>query len=182
MTRFVTLDESAYRSALQLRHRVFYEASGISLHEVPDAEESASLHLVAEDCGQVCGYGRMISRGKTARISQMVVAEGWRRQGVGSAVLAALVVAASDDVDDIQLAAQLDAVPFYERLGFVAVGEPQPSARLGIPVQTMRLGRQGPPSNKAFEQARRSSSQNRGVSARSSTPGRWTKLRLAEAT
>jgi predicted GNAT family N-acyltransferase len=153
-TRFVTPDESAYQSALQLRHRVFYQASGISLHDVPDAQELASLHLVAETCGEVCGYGRLTLRGKTAQVSQMVVAEDRRRQGVGSAVLAALLDATGDDVDDIQLAAQLDAVPFYARLGFPLVGEPQLSARLGIPVQTMRLDRHGLPSGKAFERAR----------------------------
>ena len=45
---------------------------------------------------------------------------------------------------------------------------------------TRRLS--GEPPDKAFEQTRPSAVQDLGVSARSSTPRRWTKLRLGEAT
>jgi predicted GNAT family N-acyltransferase len=138
-TRFVTTDDGAYQAALRLRHRVFYEASGIPLHEVPDSLEAASMHLVAEIDREVCGYGRLTPGGRSAQISQMVVDAAWRRRGVGSALLAVLTETAAQLAGHIRLSAQLDAVPFYRSFGFAAVGEPHPSDRLRIPVQDMEM-------------------------------------------
>jgi len=101
--------------------------------------EAGSLHLVAETGREVCGYGRLTPGGGSAQISQMVVAATWRRRGIGSALLAVLTETAAQQADHLRLSAQLDAVPFYRRFGFVAVGEPHLSDRLRIPVQDMEL-------------------------------------------
>jgi predicted GNAT family N-acyltransferase len=67
----------------------------------------------------------------------MAVLRPWRGIGVGSAILRALIVAASElGIDEVYLHAQNRAVPFYDRFGFEAEGDEFMEA--GIPHRLMR--------------------------------------------
>ena len=79
--------------------------------------------------GAPIGCGRLLPDGHVGR---MAVRAPWRGRGVGAALLVHLVAlgAARGDARAI-LNAQVQAVPFYARHGFVVVGEPFDEA--GIP-------------------------------------------------
>ena len=54
----------------------------------------------------------------------MAVLKAWRRKGVGSTILEELVrLAAAGGIEALTLSAQLPALPFYHRHGFVELGE-----------------------------------------------------------
>jgi predicted GNAT family N-acyltransferase len=67
------------------------------------------------------GAGRV---GPDGRIGRMAVLKECRGQGIGSALLAALLdYAGKKQYAGVYLHAQLDAIPFYEKHGFIANGE-----------------------------------------------------------
>lgn len=73
------------------------------------------------------------------RIGRMAVVRDWRGRGVGTALLRTLVEQArARGAPEISLHAQRDAVPFYERHGFVTAGPEFEEA--GIPHVRMRRG------------------------------------------
>jgi len=81
------------------------------------------------------GQGRPFST--TARIGRMAVLREWRNAGVGAALLQALLRLARDNGwNDVSLHAQVGALDFYLRHGFVAVGPRFTEA--GIEHQEMR--------------------------------------------
>jgi predicted GNAT family N-acyltransferase len=106
----------------QVRHDVFV----IEQH-VPDALEwddadAQSLHALAVDAsGRAIGCARLLPDGHIGRVA---VLARWRRRGVGSALLLQLVDEARGRGDArVMLNAQVAAMPFYVRHGFVASGD-----------------------------------------------------------
>jgi len=99
-----------------------------------DGIDGECLHAIAEDgAGRPVGCGRLLPDG---HIGRMAVLAAWRGKGVGSALLDHVVALARARGDaKAMLNAQTHALPFYERHGFVAVGEPFDEA--GIPHRAM---------------------------------------------
>ncbi len=84
--------------------------------------------------GEAVGTARMSSAGQ---IGRMAVLAGWRRSGVGSALLAELLtVAREEGLSEVYLNAQTGALDFYMHHGFLAEGEVFLEA--GIPHRRMR--------------------------------------------
>lgn len=100
-----------------------------------DEHDATSVHLLAADShGQPIGTGRLLSDG---HIGRMAVVKAWRGRGVGGALLKRFIeLAAAAGLPETILSAQTHAIPFYERYGFVAEGDPYLDA--GIPHRTMR--------------------------------------------
>jgi predicted GNAT family N-acyltransferase len=89
----------------------------IELDELdPDAQ-----HVLAFIDGAPVGTGRITSQG---RIGRMAVVSEYRGHGVGREILLALVkIGRNNGIDRLCLSAQCHAIPFYERMGFVAQGD-----------------------------------------------------------
>ena len=131
------VDWVRYSEALSsLRHTVFVEEQGVPVELELDGEDSSAWHAAAfSDDGRLVGTGRMLRSGK---IGRMAVSQSMRRQGIGRALLDALVAEAKRlKLEEVSLGAQLPAVPFYERAGFEAYGDVFLDA--GIDHKMMRL-------------------------------------------
>src|SRR3954468_5999183 len=87
-----------------------------------DEHDAVSMHALAEDPdGVPIGCGRLLPDGHIGRVA---VLSDWRGQGVGAALLAALITLAQQRRDKrVLLNAQTQAMPFYARLGFAPTGE-----------------------------------------------------------
>jgi predicted GNAT family N-acyltransferase len=105
-----------------LRHQVFVIEQGVPVELEIDGEDDAACHAVALiDNNQVIGTGRMLASGK---IGRMAVRSDMRCQGVGRAVLDALInEARTQGLAGVSLGAQLSAVAFYQRAGFSCQGD-----------------------------------------------------------
>ncbi len=129
-------DWTAMRAAaVPVRHAVFVDEQKVPAEIELDALDPLSLHALAFDgAGRVLGTGRLLPDG---HIGRMAVLRQARGNGVGSALLAALMQAARARGDrEVALSAQTHAIAFYERFGFVAEGEEYDDA--GIPHRLMR--------------------------------------------
>lgn len=141
MQYVVSLTDWATSAALlrPLRTEVFVSEQNVPAEIELDDKDAHCVHaLAADDAGRVIGTGRLLpAAGGIARIGRMAVARAWRGNGVGAAMLEALITAAKARGDhQVELHAQLHAAPFYDRQGFERVGDVYEEA--GIAHITMR--------------------------------------------
>lgn len=125
------------REALrEIRLEVFVRELQVPEPLAWDELDTTSLHLLARaDNGEAIGCARLTSEG---RIGRVAVRLPWRGQGVGAGLVRALVARArSGGHAELVLDAQIDAVAFYEREGFVAHGDAFEEG--GIQHRKMRL-------------------------------------------
>ena len=119
-----------------VRRTVFVDEQGIAEEEEWDGEDETSRHFLAESSGGApIGAVRLLPAGQ---IGRMAVLAPWRRHGIGARLLALAVdTARQAGFERIFLHAQVTAVRFYERAGFVASGDSFLEA--GIQHTTMTL-------------------------------------------
>lgn len=124
-----------------VREEVFVQGQGVPAALERDGRDASCRHVLARDVdGAAIGTGRLAPDGKLGR---MAVLPAWRDRGVGAAMLAALVAQARDaGLAAVTLHAQVEALAFYRRHGFVEIGERFVEA--GIAHQAMRRLLAGP--------------------------------------
>ncbi len=122
-----------------VRQRVFVQEQGIAAELERDALDPVCAHVLALDAdGQPVGTGRLAPDG---RIGRMAVLASLRNQGVGEALLEALVQAGRQlGLAEVHLHAQLPARDFYARQGFLPEGEVFEEAGIGHQQMRRRLG------------------------------------------
>lgn len=128
-------DWTADKDALRLvREKVFVEEQKVPVELEWDGLDPECLHLIAEDTqGNPIGTGRLLPDG---HIGRMAVLAQWRGKQIGTALLHGLMREARQrGFSTLTLAAQLQAMPFYEKSGFIAEGDIFDDA--GIPHRTM---------------------------------------------
>ncbi len=118
-----------------VREPVFVEEQQVPRELEWDALDPLCVHVLArDDAGRPIGTGRLTPEHK---IGRMAVLQDWRGKGVGDALLKALIEqAALRRWPEVKLNAQVSAIGFYARHGFVPFGERFMEA--GIEHQAMR--------------------------------------------
>jgi predicted GNAT family N-acyltransferase len=121
-----------------LRTRVFVDEQGVPPEIEQDDRDATAVHVVSRDgSGRAVATGRLLVDGERASIGRMATDASVRGRGHGAAVLAELHrQAVLRGVREIELHAQVAARRFYERAGYVAVGDEYLEA--GIRHVTMR--------------------------------------------
>ncbi|TWI12656.1 GNAT family N-acetyltransferase [Aerolutibacter ruishenii] len=119
-----------------VREPVFVTEQGVPLELEWDELDPTCHHVIARDTdGHPIGTGRLTPE---RRIGRMAVLPAWRGKGVGDALLAALLDEARKlGWREITLHAQVSAINFYARHGFLPYGPRYDEA--GIEHQSMRL-------------------------------------------
>ena len=119
-----------------IRTAVFVDEQKVPAAMERDAADDTAVHALARNrLGLAVGTSRLLAGdgpGKPARIGRMAVTRALRGARVGNALLEALMAAAGRRGDlEVTLHAQVSAIGFYERAGFVARGEPFEEAGIG---------------------------------------------------
>ena len=113
-------------AAREIRRRVFVEEQGVAVGEEWDAHDAAgaaTLHFVAWQGAEPLGCARLRSLGDTAKIERVAVLREQRAHGLGRTLMQAAETAAwRRGYSRLAIHAQLAVMPFYERLGWRAVG------------------------------------------------------------
>ena len=126
-------DDSAALAAI--RREVFIDEQNVPEDLEWDGEDTYARHWLALINNEPVGTVRLLRNGHVGR---MAVRKAWRNQGIGAALLRAVIGEAfAQDLRELFLHAQTHAVDFYARHGFIAEGPEFMDA--GIPHRTMRL-------------------------------------------
>lgn len=106
----------------EVREAVFMREQGVSAGLEWDGLDESCQHVLAiNKNGGAIACGRITAQGK---IGRMAVLPNWRGKKVGSAVLEALLEEARrKKLPNVVLDAQTQVAGFYQRFGFVEVGE-----------------------------------------------------------
>lgn len=120
----VAYGSPAFRAVREIRAAVFVTEQGVDPAREFDVLDPAATHFVAFREGEPAGTARLYVDGAGARIGRVAVLPAHRKQGVGEALmLRAIALAREQGVGAIGLHSQVQALPFYEKLGFLAEGD-----------------------------------------------------------
>ena len=120
----------------EVRTAVFIDEQGVPPEmEWDDLDERCAHVLVRDADGRAIGTGRLLP---DCKIGRMAVVQSARGQGVGAAIMQALLEIARERGDaEVELSAQTHALGFYKKFGFIAFGDEY--LDVGIPHRSMRL-------------------------------------------
>lgn len=105
----------------QIRREVFIREQRVPESDEWDDDDNVSVHALARLNREPVGTGRLNPAGKIGRIAVIARLRG---RGIGALILRRLLEAAHDrGIREPFLHAQLQAAPFYEKLGFRSEGE-----------------------------------------------------------
>ena len=134
-----TADEHDLPAIASLRESVGWTAHEWALRAVLDPSDSRCLLVVDGD--HVVGVGSGISYGSLGFVGNMVVADGYRRRGIGAAILEAVIEFLEDErgCQRLELFATESGRPLYARYDF-ALTDPSAMAtiRRSTPFSTDR--------------------------------------------
>lgn len=108
-----------------VRRAVFIDEQGICEADEYDGEDDACRHLLALRAGTPVGTARLATRGHRLKVQRVCVLKAHRGAGIGEALMTAAIDEArrTPAITEVTLGAQLQALAFYERLGFTPHGE-----------------------------------------------------------
>jgi predicted GNAT family N-acyltransferase len=108
--------------AFAVRHRVFVIEQIVDSSEEYDDDDHQCTHFLALIDGVACGTARWRFKEKgIIKLERFAVDAKYRKKGVGAALVKA-VVADLPYAEKVMMHAQMHAIPFYEKFGFVAYG------------------------------------------------------------
>lgn len=121
---------------LQIRYAVFVDEQGVPAELERDDADTSALHLLAIAAdGRPVGTGRLLPDG---HIGRMAVLAAYRGQGIGTQLVQELLrLAGRRGLEQVFLDSQVQAIRFYERLGFQPEGAIFDDA--GIPHRRMTM-------------------------------------------
>ena len=125
--------------ALPIRSSVFIEEQGVPADLELDEFDEHAAHALAFEGATCIGTARLIQlHTGAAQIGRMAVLPHDRNQGWGTQLLQALIEEGlSQGISSFDVHAQVSAISFYQKQGFIIAGEEYEEA--GIPHQNMTL-------------------------------------------
>ena len=120
--RFSSQDKEMAGQAFAIRRMVFVEELGVDATLEYDHEEQASHYLLML-ADKPIATARWRETEKGIKLERFAVLPGFRNRGIGEVILKEVLKEVIPLGKTIYLHAQLKAVTFYERNGFIPVGE-----------------------------------------------------------
>jgi len=112
-----------------IRTQVFIEEQNVAEELEWEEEDADCVHLLVKKDNDYIATARLL---ETGQIGRMAVLKPYRQCGIGSAMLQNILSIAKDmDMQSVFLNAQIDAIKFYEKFGFLKQGDTFDDA--GIP-------------------------------------------------
>ncbi len=130
--------EADREACYAIRRDVFVREQNVPLELELDEYDATATHFLMRDADETpVATARLLDKHGLAKIGRVAVLRTRRGQGLGLALMQAVLdEARRQGFREAALDSQTYAIPFYERLGFVAEGEEFDDA--GIPHFLMR--------------------------------------------
>lgn len=116
--------EDDYQQCLDIRRKVFIEEQNISERDEVDSYEKEALHFLATLNAKPVATGRIRIKGSFMKFERVATLKEARGKGIASALMKEMERVSSEKHPAYLMAmhAQTSAIPFYLKLGWVAVG------------------------------------------------------------
>ncbi|OCX61693.1 drug:proton antiporter [Thioclava sp. SK-1] len=106
-----------------LRLAVFCDEQGVAVEDELDDLDAQAIHLLARDGDQAAATARLFVKGRLGKIGRVCTAQTHRGTGLGLQLMQAAMQSLRDrGCTRAYLSAQVPAIAFYQKLGFVAEG------------------------------------------------------------
>lgn len=122
----VEFDSQAWQEVREIRFQVFVVEQKVAEEEEYDEFEVVSRHFIARIDHQPAGTARWRKTEKGFKLERFAVLPQFRGISVGKALVEKVlseVIPLSNQKEKIYLHAQVQALPFYQKLGFSPYGE-----------------------------------------------------------
>ena len=116
--------EDEMKIAKAIRLEVFVRGQNVPINHEMDEYDAVATHVICQYGENFIGTGRFVKLGDEIKLGRLAVLEEFRGVGAGKAIMLKLIEEAQKlEPRVIYGNAQVWAKEFYERLGFVAIGE-----------------------------------------------------------
>lgn len=116
--------EEELNQAFNLRVEVFVDEQKVPKELELDELDNTAMHVIALFNNEVIGCGRIVYEGNDAIIGRVAVKKILRNKSIGKQLMLKMIeTAVNKNAKTISLHAQVQVVPFYEKLGFKKEGE-----------------------------------------------------------
>lgn len=119
---FTIDDKVYYKQALEIREKVFIHEQHVARDLEVENEEDARYYLVTEN-GKPVGTGRWRETSEGVKLERFAILPEYRNRQLGTFILKKVLDDLKNCEKKIYLHSQIRAVPYYQRQGFVKVGE-----------------------------------------------------------
>lgn len=111
-------------ACMALRFEVFVGEQNVPVEEERDALDAVATHLLATMDGKPMGTARIVWVEDVAKIGRVCVLKAARGTGLGKQLIEAAVTVAAkrNGITKAKLGSQVQAIGFYEKLGFEVFG------------------------------------------------------------
>ena len=136
---FPVSNDEEMQACIAVRQTVFIEEQQVPAEREQDGLDEKSFHFGIYADGRVIGTCRVRLAGSAAKIERVAVLKEFRNKGIGGFLMRYILQELGRDtaIQLFKLSSQAQAIPFYERLGFVKRGAEYMDA--GIPHYDMVL-------------------------------------------
>lgn len=136
----VALTPEDRAACFAVRTAVFMDEQGVPPEEEWDGLDEVCTHFLAGDPDAPAGCARLLPMGESAKVQRVAVMPAQRGTGVGGRImLMVLDHARQAGFRQAALDSQVQAIGFYEKLGFRAHGPEFLDAGIGHRAMTRRL-------------------------------------------
>lgn len=119
-----TASPADWEACKRIRFEVFVGEQAVPAELELDDHDASARHWLAFDGGEAVGTARVVEREDGWKVGRVAVRAPWRGRGMGLALMEAIAAEARTlGVAQLMLESQVQAIPFYERLGYVAEGD-----------------------------------------------------------
>lgn len=117
-------NETELHAAFEIRKVVFVEEQGVALEVEFDEHDAYVDHVLVYFDDQPVATGRVRIINDIAKIERICVMPSHRKYGIGKAVVQALEeIATEKGLCKAKLHGQTQAMPFYEKLGYISASD-----------------------------------------------------------
>lgn len=124
----LTCHDKDWSDCSNIRARVFIEEQHVPVQLEWDADDMIAMHILGCIKAESVACARVLPDGQ---IGRMAVLPSWRGQGIGAAILhEAIHICRALCLTQVTLSAQVHAIGFYERAGFIVMSAPYLDANI----------------------------------------------------
>ena len=118
------LTKEEIKDAFEVRKCVFVDEQKIPMEIELDQFEDSAKHVIGYYEGKPVAAGRMRIVDNFAKLERICVIKSYRKYGMGRLIIEKLEkLAKGDDMNQAKLHSQIQAVKFYEELGYKKVSD-----------------------------------------------------------